>query len=173
MAKIYSDDPLVPYKTTTISPERTKAEIDGILAEWQLSDYHWHWKPEQNDVYVQFLLEEKVDEVLIKVTVKVVCPIIWDRENKKGRPPRPEQVNLRISMRCMWWFIKSHLEMAYVTQSSKTAALLPYIASADGHTLKDLIIPRLSEFEALPSPNEERKQLSKIITIPSEEAKDA
>lgn len=67
--KIYSDDPLVPYKTTTISAERTKAEIDGILAEWQLSDYHWHWKPEQNDIYVQFLLEEKVEEVIIKVTV--------------------------------------------------------------------------------------------------------
>lgn len=170
MNKIFSDDPLVPYKTTTISAERTKAEIDGILAEWQLSDYHWHWKPEQNDIYVQFLLEEKVDEVPIEVTVKVVCPMIWDRESARSRPPRAEQVNLRISMRCMWWFIKSHLEMAYVTQSSKTAALLPYIASADGHVLKDLIIPRLSEFEALPSPTEERKQLEKIINVEAEES---
>jgi len=169
--KIYTDDPLVPYKTTVVSELRTKAEIDGILAEWQLSDYHWHWKPEQNDIYVQFLLEEDVGGLPVKVTVKVVCPIIWDRENKRGRPPRPEQVNVRISMRCMWWFIKSHLEMAYVTQSSKTAALLPYIASASGQMLKDLLIPQISQLQplrALPSEGQERKQISTIISIPRE-----
>ena len=53
-------------------------------------------------------------------------------------------------MRVMYWFIKSHLEAAYLLQSSKTAAFLPYIASKDGEkTLKDLIIPRMNELPQL------------------------
>jgi hypothetical protein len=53
-------------------------------------------------------------------------------------------------MRVMYWFIKSHLEAAYLLQSSKTAAFLPYIASKDGEkTLKDVIIPRINEVQQL------------------------
>ena len=53
-------------------------------------------------------------------------------------------------MRVMYWFIKSHLEAAYLLQSSKTAAFLPYIASKDGEkTLKDVIIPRMNEVQQL------------------------
>jgi hypothetical protein len=53
-------------------------------------------------------------------------------------------------MRVMYWFIKSHLEAAYLLQSSKTAAFLPYIASKDGEkTLKDLIIPRINEVQKI------------------------
>jgi len=53
-------------------------------------------------------------------------------------------------MRVMCWFIKSHLEAAYLLQSSKTAAFLPYIASKDGEkTLKDVIIPTMNEVQQL------------------------
>lgn len=45
---------------------------------------------------------------------------------------------------------KAHLESAYLLQSSKTAAFLPYIASGDGaKTLKDLILPRINEVQQL------------------------
>jgi len=51
-------------------------------------------------------------------------------------------------MRVMYWFIKSHLEAAYLLQSGKTAAFLPYIASKDGEkTLKDVIVPRINELQ--------------------------
>ena len=172
MAKIYSDDPLVHYKNSAITPERTKAEIDGLLAEWQVKDTYWRWNPAQNDVFVQFKIDEKINDLPTSVVIKVVCPIVWDRENKRGRPPRPEQINWRISMRAMWWFIKIHLEMAYVIQSEKTTAFLPWIVSSDGqHTLKDTILLRLQEIQDMPAlPEPTPEQVNKILNItPSKE----
>ena len=74
-------------------------------------------------------------------------------------------------MRAMWWFIKTHLEMAYVMQSEKTVAFLPWITSSDGkHTLKDTILYRLSELQDLPALSEPSpEQVEKILTIPKEE----
>jgi len=171
MVKIYSDDSLVHYKNSEIAPERTKAEIDGILAEWQVKDTYWRWNPTQNDVFVQFKIDEKINGLPTSVVIKVACPIIWDREKPKSRPPRLEQVNWRVSMRAMWWFIKTSLEMAYAMQSQKTVAFLPWITSSDGqHTLKDTILSRLSELQDLPAlPEPSPEQVEKILTIPKEE----
>ena len=73
---------------------------------------------------------------------------------------KAESVNWNISMRVMYWFIKSHLEAAYLLQSSKTAAFLPYIASKDGaKVLKDILIPRMNEIQqlaALPQKSNEK-----------------
>lgn len=171
--KIYSDDPLVRYQSTSISAERSKAEIDALLGYWGVSDIHWHWKPEENDVYVQFILEEKIEEVPIKTAVKVACPIIWDKERPRARPPQAEGVNWRVSMRALWWYLKTHLEMSYAMQSSKVVAFLPYIISEKGTFLKDLVIPRLSQVQQLeytPTDAEEKKQHAKIIDIPPKEA---
>lgn len=156
--KIYSDDPYVHYKGSTISPERTKADIDSLLGAWKVQgDVHWHWKPEQNDVYVRFVLEEEVEGVPTKLAVKIPCPVIWDKAKPRSRPPQPEQVNWRISMRALWWFLKTHLEMGYVMQSAKAVALLPYIVNAQDRTLKELVLPQIvrsGQFESLPSPEE-------------------
>ena len=54
MVKIYSDDPYVHYKDSEISPERTKANIDGVLAEWQVKETFWHWDPQHFNISVQF-----------------------------------------------------------------------------------------------------------------------
>jgi hypothetical protein len=73
----------------------------------------------------------------------------------------------------MYWFIKSHLESAYLLQSSKTAAFLPYISSGDGaKTLKDLIIPRINEVQqlaSLPVTQSSRR----VIEVEGEEAADS
>jgi hypothetical protein len=62
------------------------------------------------------------------------------------------------------------LEAAYLLQSSKTAAFLPYIASKDGATvLKDVIIPRMNEVQqltALPEGSSARK----VIDVEGQEA---
>lgn len=147
--KIYSDDPLVHYKNSTIASERTKAEIDGILAEWAVKDTHWHWDPTHNDIYVQFKIEDKVQDQPVLAVVKVQCPIVWDKESSRSRPPRTEQVNLKVSMRAMHWFIKTHLEMAYVMQSDKIRAFLSHVKINETQELGDLIIPRLEKIQEL------------------------
>jgi serine/threonine protein kinase len=62
------------------------------------------------------------------------------------------------------WFIKSHLEAAYLLQSSKTAAFLPNITSQDGATtLEDFLIPRLNEVQQLAALPD--KRIEKILDV--------
>jgi hypothetical protein len=144
--KIYSDDPNLPYKTTKLKALYTKSEIDGLFAKWGVKDVYWHWDPEHNDVFAQFKIVEEIDGMPIQVSAKVEAPAIWDHKTRS----KAESVNWDISMRVMYWFVKSHLEAAYLLQSSKTAAFLPYIASKDGaKVLKDVIIPRMNEVQQL------------------------
>lgn len=163
--KIYSDDPNLPYKTTKLKALYTKSEIDGLFAKWGVKDVFWHWDPEHNDVFVLFKIVEEIDGASLDVSARVDAPAIWDHKTRS----KAESVNWDISLRVMYWFIKSHLESAYLLQSSKTAAFLPYIASNDGaQTLKDWIIPRINEvqqFAALPeSPSK------KVIDVENAEA---
>lgn len=163
--KIYSDDPVVPYKTTKIGFKQTKAEIDGVLARWGTIDTYWHWDPEHNDIYVQFKIEEKINDLPVKVIVRLQCPTIWDKKNRN----KGEQINWNVSMRCLWWFIKTHMEMAYVLQSEKTVAFLPYISAArseqDRRTLKDLILPRIESEQRLLQALPEKQRDDKIIDV--------
>jgi hypothetical protein len=144
--KIYSDDPNLPYKTTKLKALYTRSEIDGLFAKWGVKDVYWRWDPEHNDVFVQFKITEELDGVNPQVSAKVEAPAIWDHKTRA----KEECVNWDISMRVMFWFIKSHLEAAYLLQSSKTAEFLPYISSGNGsQTLKDIIVPRLNELQRL------------------------
>lgn len=147
--KIYTDDCLIKYSKTEIPPERTKHEIDGVLAEYEVKDVYWHWDLRVHNVFVMFKIEEVVNGMPILASVRVDCPTIWDRAKPKARPPRPEQINWAVSMRAMHWFIYTHLNAAYAMQSSKAVAFLGYIQSASGKQLKELVIPKLGEYAAL------------------------
>jgi len=154
--KIFTDDPLVKYCNTTVSDVRTREEIDAKLREYDVVDIAWHWKPTANDVYVQFGIEEIINEVPIKVVVKVVCPMIWNKANRNAKIPerRTEHVNLEVGMRAMFWYIKSHLETAYAMQSSRVAGFLPDIITHNGRTYFDSVLNRITDFAALPEPTE-------------------
>jgi len=146
--KIYSDDPNLPYKTTRLKALYTKSEIDGLFAKWGVKDVFWHWDPEHNDVFVLFKIVEEIEGVPLQVSARVDAPAIWDHKTRS----KAECINWDISLRVMYWFIKSHLESAYLLQSSKTAAFLPYIASKDGaQTLKDWIVPQINDVQRLAS----------------------
>jgi hypothetical protein len=170
--KIYTDDRLVPYKNTTITPLTTRAEIDGLLARWGIRQVFWDWNPEQDIVTLVFKVPETFGN--IQPGVKLEPPRIWNKRNRK----RGEEINWAVSMRVLYWFLKSFLESAYLMQFDKTTAFLPWIVGSDGKTLlKDVILPRLSkisEFEALPTEEEmqeqERNQFekTKIINVPKE-----
>jgi hypothetical protein len=158
--KIYSDDPNLPYKNTKLKALYTKSEIDGLFAKWGVRDTAWRWDPEHHEVFVQFRIVENIDGKSLEVPAKVEAPAIWDHKTRS----KGECVNWDISMRVMYWFIKSHLEAAYLLQSSKTAAFLPYIELGNGKgTFKDQLAPMLDEahhLAALP-----QKPAPRIIDI--------
>lgn len=151
MVKIYSDDPLVHYKFSTIDPMRTKLEIDMLLYQYKAEDVWWHFTPEKNEVWVRFKINEVIEGIPVTVAVKLDCPIIWDRASPRSRPPRPEQINWRVGMRGLHYCIKSLLDMAWVMQSDKVTAFLGYVQGSSGKTLREVIIPKLGEmgFKAL------------------------
>lgn len=164
--KIYTEDRLVPYKTTTVDPLTTKAEIDGLLARWGIRQVFWDWNPEQNKVVVMFKLPENFGDV--QPGVRLEPPRIWTKGNRK----RNEEINWAVSMRVLFWFLKTNLESAYLMQFDKTTAFLPWIVTgADGKTLRDIVLPRLgrvSALEELPDNREEREQLKKVIDVKTE-----
>jgi hypothetical protein len=156
--KLYTDDRIVPYKTTKINPMSTKAEIDGLLARFGIKKTAWEWDLENSKVALTFQISEIINDRTVEPIVRVEPPIIWDKGSRKRR----EAINWAVSMRCMFWFMKSHLEMAYLMQSGKTTEFLPWIQVSEKKTVKDIVVPRLSELQqlaALPeiSSNEERK----------------
>ena len=158
--KIYADDPLIKFVTTQLSAERSKQQIDGVLAEYQVKDVYWHWNPPQ-DIYVMFKIEETIDDVPMLVSVRVDCPTIWNRARTRRRPFTQEEINLSVSMRAMYHFIYTHLNTAYAMQSSKIVAFLPFIqTNVEGQVLKDILLPRLNNVAALENklkqPNEKQ-----------------
>ncbi len=76
--KIFSDDPILPYKTAKLKAFYTKSEIDGLFAIRGIKDTHWLWDPEHYEVFVQFKIVEKIDEVSLEVSAKVKAPAIWE-----------------------------------------------------------------------------------------------
>lgn len=177
--KIYTDDPKVHYINTTINPERTRDEISEILRAFDTADIHWHYKPDANDVYVQFIIEEIIDGIPARIGAKVVMPTIWDKAVRNSPKPdrRVEQVNLKVSMGAMFWYIKTHLETAYAMQSSRVAAFLPDMVTRNGQRYFDAMKERLDQFKALedhvePSQREVEVILPKRRNI-TEEAKEA
>jgi hypothetical protein len=143
MIRIYADDPLVSYSTTIISPERTRAEVTALLEKWGAKYVEWMWQQQNQNVAVQFKISETINGVPITVPVKIQCPLIYSREHVKTGTP--EAVNWSVSMRQLWWFLKTHLEMRHAMQQGRIEAFMPYVTSYDGkRTLAEVIIPRLA-----------------------------
>jgi hypothetical protein len=126
--KIYSDDPNLPYKSTKLKALYTKSEIDGLFAKWGVRDIYWHWDPEHNDVFVQFKIVEEIDGMPLQVSAKVEAPAIWDHKTCA----KAEGVNWNISMRVMYWFIKSHLEAASLLLPCQRVGEQSFGAEKDG-----------------------------------------
>ena len=176
--KIFSDDPLIKYKGTSISAECTKHQIDGVLSEYEVQDIYWHWNQklidsgEPGEIYVMFKIEETIEGLPVKVGIRVDCPTIWDRAKPKRRPPRSEMVNWRVSLRAMHWFIYTHLNSAYAMQSSKTMAFLPYVQTGRGQQFKDMILPELKTYRALESTPEKESGFDRSNVIEAEIVED-
>lgn len=163
MTKIYDNDSSVPYKTTHIKPEVSKSEIDGILARWGIRDSGWRWDMPNNEVFVTFQIHEtlpdqtlpngsKIQGKQIAPVVRIEPPRIWTKVTRRN--PK-DVINWDVSMRVMFWYIKTHLEMSYLLQSSKVTEFLPYIQvempTGEMRKLAELLVPNVDRARALPN----------------------
>jgi hypothetical protein len=145
--KVYDVDPEVYARTTSIKADRTKGEIDGILAKFGVKDVWWRYDILHNDVFIKFLLSEKFGDKNQELTVSIEPPRIWHKD-KHG-----ETINWNVSMRNLYWYIYTHLSQAYVQQSSKFTEFLPNIINKDGRKLTEIM---REQYQALPEIKEEK-----------------
>ena len=82
----------------------------------------------------------------MEVSARVECPMIWGHKTRD----KEEDIIFIISLRVMYWFIKSPLEAAYLLQSAKTVAFLSDLKGKDDRqSLKDLIIPHIGDIQKM------------------------
>lgn len=148
--RIYVNDPNfnVPYKKTRKSPSQSRMDINGILAKWDVKDVWWRWNLKENDIYVRFQIIEEIDNKLVAPIILIRPPLIWNKGSSRSKHKK-DTINWKISMRIMHWYIKSLLEIAYLSQSGKTVAFLSYVTvpQLGDKTIKDIII---ANFDDLP-----------------------
>ncbi len=143
--KLYIDDPAVPYKTTHIDPLTTKSEIEGILARWGIKKAGWEWDLENGKVTLEFQYAEMINNMPVSQWVKLSPPIIWNKRPKSRRygSSNEETINWSVSMRTLYWWLKTHLEMTHLQNLDKTTMFLPFIMNAEEKTLADVLVPKI------------------------------
>ena len=155
--KIYSNDAMLPYKTTKLRARDSKSDIDAILAKYGIFDIAWTYNPENfQGTRLQFQFSENFQDIEINPVVELRPPIVW----KPKRRNKPDEIDAKISMRLFYWYIKNALAWTYANQSEKVVAFLPYIKTSKNQTLKDIIVPRLDDLKNLKAlPNKEPRNI--------------
>ena len=157
MNKIFDDDAVVPYRNTKIKALQTKSEIDGLLARWGIKKFGWDWdfdvtRSGKDVVAVHFQFSEEMDGKTITPMITLEPPRIWKKANPRQKVK--ETVNWDVSMRVLWWWMKSHLEYAYLSQSAKTTEFLSYVQvpglEGKSRNLIEELLDKHNMFKALP-----------------------
>jgi len=143
--KIYDNDPEVYARTTNIKPERTKSEIDGVLARYGIKESMWRWDMKNDDVFLIFKVPigKLKGSGLENASVRIEPHPIWHKRRGKD-----DVINWKATMRNMYWYVWTHLSQAYVNQSGAFHEFLPHILNQDGKKLGEVI---KKEYEALPN----------------------
>ncbi len=100
------------YKSTTISPERTKADIDKMLKDFGIANRAWITKDGEDLLIFEWMLD--IEGVQKRITFEIKPPDI--RQQKRvwnQKASRTEKVNVRndaIAYRLLFNYIKNKLE---------------------------------------------------------------
>lgn len=142
--KIYSDDKVCPYSKTKVDPRTTKDEIEGLLARWGIKKSGWDWALDEGRCILEFQYLEQIGTTPVIQWIKVEPPIIWKRKSTKKTGNQEDIINWSVSLRVLWWWLKSNLEMTYLAQSDKTTMFLPFIMNAEEKTLAQVLVPKIT-----------------------------
>ena len=161
-SKIWSKD--ATYASTKFSVERSKSEIDNILRKYGVKDIAWRFDPEHDDIEVHFQVEEEIAGQKLSPVIRIKPPEIWKRvrswAKRRQKLVKAEIIYWPQSMRCLFWYIKSHLEMTKLGYS-KTHEFLPHInlelPNGTQAKIGDIIIPRIHKVGEWPALTEKQK----------------
>lgn len=169
----------LPYETTKIAPESTKAEIDGMLHEFVILDdkgrrtcevtgIRWTELP-PNLPLLEFMVKfegtassQDLTPVKKEISVRIQPNLLIKRARKRNygmvNTPAPAQ-----SMRLFYWYLKSKLEAILfglndITSEFLNAVLVP-LPGGRQETIGKIIIEQIkgSRIPALPGVKDEER----------------
>lgn len=102
----------IPYKNTTIPPERSKAEIEKLLKQHGIQDTQW--TSYKGETVLRFLWQLQVKGVQKEIMFEFKPPVI---EAKKRVMSRTDQRSIKAivqleatAYRLLYWYLKNKLE---------------------------------------------------------------
>jgi len=113
----------MPYSTTTVSWQRTKGEIDGLLYEHGIDKIQWTQEGDQ--IQLIFAMKVEVMNVEKLIAFKFEPVRIFAMTGRKGRRTKTEMKN--VAWRLFWWHLKSKLEAVKYGLSSVEVELMSNI----------------------------------------------
>jgi len=161
--RVYGDDSNLPLKTTTKTAIDSKRDIDAELARWGITKVMWNWDLTKSaGVEIAFQLpKDKFYSDTIPLSVRLSPPLVWKKQ-KKGKAA---EVDWRLSIRLLYWYIHYQMAWVYANQSSPVVAFLPHIAVSEHDTVKDMVIPQISSLKALPDSVKRRDAIEVEATV--------
>lgn len=142
-------------KDTSVSPEKTKAEIEETVRRFGASAFVSGWEPGR--AFVQFKVRDRF------VRFDVVLPIGTEERFKKKPNPRypnnrlydkartPEQIKAAVDQetrtrwRALLLSIKAKLAAVQAGIESFESAFLPYVLLPDGRTVATAVLPLIAD----------------------------
>lgn len=151
---------------TSVPVDRTRAEINKLLRDWQCSSLSWADHILEQKVAVEFTWHK--DGTLYRVRFTIGIP---DRMEVRGRHPRSRYDNKdgkyyatlnedekgqawRAAHRLLLLKLKADLNAAEAGLARAEEVFLPWIVDHNGKTVAEVLLPRLREaYAALPPGN--------------------
>ena len=157
LEKIFYTDTNLPLKTTKKCPIDSRRDIDAELARWGISKVLWEWNLDVGLCKITFELPaDKFHDM--PLAVQLEPPRIW---RKKGKYKDPE-IDWRVSVRLLYWFVHYQLAWVYANQSSSAIAFLPHIQVGEGKNVTDVVLPHISNLKALPDIEQPRPRIIEV-----------
>ncbi len=113
----------MPYHTTTVDPEDTKAEINKLLRKYDIKSKQWT-ELEGMGEQIKFVFETEVQGKQIKVAVKFDIPEIKCLIRNKVAP-----IPKKVIFRMFYYSLKSLLETTKFGILKKEDIFFPYIVT--------------------------------------------
>jgi hypothetical protein len=139
---------------TTVPVERSKAEIERVLTKYQASQFVSGWDERQNKAMVQFEMRDR------RIRIMVDTPTLdsfkmtkrrdsWgtmrDRERTDAQMKGEREKELKRRWRALLLVIKAKLEAVESGISTFEEEFLPYVVTASGRTIGEMILPKLDQ----------------------------
>ncbi len=136
---------------TSVPVERSKAEIERILTNYGASQFVSGWDDRANKAMVQFEMKDRRVRIMVEIPpVESFRRYIRNTrggerqfERSDGQARIEQMKEMRRRWRSMLLVIKAKLEAVASGISTFEEEFMPYIVTASGRTIGELVLPRL------------------------------